>query len=263
LLLLALLLPPLSFYLIVLGWINRRPRPVLTAGTWDFVGVLFALSGFLLVGGPAFLSSLDEQSRVFWLLGEMEPARASAGGNGILWIVLRLLYFAITVGGAAFVLWRCRRLTSVYNVDSRGVFTALEQTLQRLGLNFLRNGDSFLIGGRAGESAPKAKLSEGILTTAVPPAAAAVAAAAPIGRSTVLHVDVFSFMRHATLRWDPVDSPSRREVEKELTIALAEIPAPEQEPMLGGCLTLVGVSLFACIVVAGGFLVLMRFFPVR
>src|SRR5947209_12701248 len=118
LLLVALLLPPLALYLLVLGWVNRRPRPVLMAGTWEFAGVLFALSGFLLFGGPAFLGSLDEQSRWFWLLGEAGSGKPSGGSwAATIWVVIRLLYFALVAGGAALVLWRCRRLTSVYNVD--------------------------------------------------------------------------------------------------------------------------------------------------
>ena len=84
-----------------------------------------------------------------------------------------------------------------------------------------------------------------------------------VGCGTALHVDGFPFMRHATLRWNPADSPLRREVEKELASQLAEIPAPEQEPLLGGCLSLLGVSLFALTFVATGFLLLLRFYPIR
>jgi hypothetical protein len=268
LLLLAFLLPPLALYLIVLGWINRRPRPILTAGTWDFAGVLFAVSGFLLIGGPAFLSSLDEKSRLFWLLGDAESSRPSPGANWTFWIVARLIYFGIIAGGAASVLWRCRRLTSVYNVDSQGIITALEQTFQRLGLNALRTGDSFLLGGRAADVARQSVKGEGIQTTAIAEptreiSASGSVALALIGRRTALHVDVFPLMRHATLRWDPADSPLRREVEKELASKLAEVPAPEQEPLLGGCLSLLGVGLFALTLVAGGFLVLSRLYLIR
>jgi len=89
-LLLALALPPLALYLLALGWVNRRPRPMMAAGTWDFAGVLFALSGFLLFGGPALLGGLDEQSRWYWLLGQ--PGTSSADGRAE-WLLLRLLYF--------------------------------------------------------------------------------------------------------------------------------------------------------------------------
>jgi hypothetical protein len=247
LLLLAIFLPPLALYLIVLGWINRRSRPIMMAGAWDFAGVLFALSGFLLFGGPAFLSSLDEQSRTFWLLGVAGPAKASPTGNWTFWIVIRLFYFAVVGGGAAFVLWRGRRLTSVYNVDSRWIITALEQAYQRLGLNPLRYGDSFLI-----ETKPDpAALPGADPETALP------------NQSTLLRVDVFPPMRHATLRWEPADWPLRREVEKQLARLLAEAPPSEEESILGGCLTLLGVSLFVFTGLGACFLILLHFFTVR
>ena len=66
--LLAFLLP-FSIYLLLLGNLNRRPHPVLVPGTWDFAGVLFAASGFLLVVGPAVISSGSEGWRMFWLFG--------------------------------------------------------------------------------------------------------------------------------------------------------------------------------------------------
>ena len=266
-LLLALLLPPLALYLLVLGWINRRPRPVVMSGSWEFAGVLFALSGFLLVGGPALLGGFDEQTRWFWLLGETEPARPlSAGADTQLgrpgpgevgeaeparagsadtwmttiWIAVRVLYFVAVGGGAALVLWRCRRLTSLYNVDTRTLFAVLEQTFHALGLTARRTGCSFLIGDRATEAAPK-----------------------DVGSNTTLHVDAFPAMRHATLRWAPADSPVRREVEQELTLTLAEAARTQQETIHGGCLSLVGVVLFALALAAVGLLILFRFYPPR
>jgi hypothetical protein len=234
--LLAIFLPPLALYLIVLGWINRRPHPVMTAASWDFVGVLFALSGFLVIGGPAFLSSLDEQSRAFWLLGVTEPAKASPAGNWTFWIAVRIFYFVAVAGGAAFVLWKSRRLTSIYNVDSRWIFVALEQAYQRLGLNPLRYGDSFLIEGGTDAAF----------------------------QGSTLRVDVFPLMRHAMLHWNPADSPLRGEVEKELARLLAESQPPsEEENILGGCLTLLGVSLFVFTGLGASFLILLRFFTLR
>lgn len=256
-LLLAFFLPPLALYLIVLGWINRRPRPVMLAGAWDFAGVLFAISGFVLVGGPAFLGSLDEQSRLFWLLGETEPA--AAGRNSVFWIAIRLFYFAVAAGGAAVMLWRSRRLTSVYNVDPPAVFAALERTFQGLGLAPLRSGDFFLIDGRTPDAAPKAPPAEGIQAAPdlqpASPVADPVTVALP-GQSTALQVDAFPLMRHVTLRWDPADAPLRREVERALGQALAEVQPPEQEPMLAWVLMTLGVSLFFFALFGAAFVVL-------
>ena len=94
----VLLLPPLALYLMLLGWINRRSRPVLMAGTWEFTGVLFAVSGFAPLGGPAFLGSLDEQSRCFWLLGQTDATKAATGGDWTIWIAVRLGYYLVVAG---------------------------------------------------------------------------------------------------------------------------------------------------------------------
>ncbi len=246
-LLLAIFLPPLALYLIILGWINRRSHPVMTAGPWDFAGVLFALSGFLLVGGPAFLGSLDEQSRAFWLLTRRSRPRRPPVGNWTVWIVVRLIYFAVVGGGAAFVIWRSRRLTSIYNVDPRWILSALEQAYLGLGLNPLRYGDTFMIEGQPNAADNPSAGRE----------------AAPFNQNITLRVDVFPLMRHATLRWDPVDSPLRREVEKELGKRAAKTAPPEEDSLLGGCLTLLGVSLLVFTGLGASLLILLHYSSLR
>jgi hypothetical protein len=52
---------PLAVYALVLGYVNGRRRSVLVNGSWDFVGVLAALSGFVLVGGPTILAGVNER----------------------------------------------------------------------------------------------------------------------------------------------------------------------------------------------------------
>jgi len=52
------LLFPLAFYFLVLGMINRRTEPLMVSGRWDFVGLLCALSGFLLINGPGLIDRL-------------------------------------------------------------------------------------------------------------------------------------------------------------------------------------------------------------
>ena len=284
LLLLVILLPPLALYLVILGWLNRRQRPVMMGGPWEFAGVLFALSGVLVVGGPALIASVDEQSRWFWLLGETDQAGPissgaeshlgrpssnelggadSSGGSSdlrwttTLWTAVRLLYIVVVAAGAGLILWRSRRLTSICNVPAGLFFNALQRTFQRLGWSTVRTGDSFQITGRLpeGEAASKDDRIQ------VTPPPASVAAGSIV--NTTLHVDIFAAMRHVTLRWDPSSSPMRREVENELKKTLGETALPDQEPIHGGCLSLVGVTLFALALVAGAFLILLRFYPLH
>src|SRR6516225_1457399 len=77
LILLAFLLP-FSIYLSILGSINRRRHPVMVSGVTDFIGILFAASGFLLFGGPGILTGLGEEWRMFWLIGK--PPGSGATG---------------------------------------------------------------------------------------------------------------------------------------------------------------------------------------
>ena len=136
---------PLAFYLILLGFLNRRRRPVMVWGVWDFIGVLFAASGFLLFGGPAVLSGLHERWRYFWLFGEGTPTTSGTGGWQF-WVFLSVLYFAVVVAGCAAVFAGQRRLTSVYNVEPAGVGRALAEVCDQLGLDPVRSGNLYLFG---------------------------------------------------------------------------------------------------------------------
>src|SRR4051794_311738 len=62
--LLAFLLP-VGFYCLVLASINRRGRPLLVSGTWDTVGLLFAVSGFFLITIPMLLSEIFARAGAF------------------------------------------------------------------------------------------------------------------------------------------------------------------------------------------------------
>ena len=85
---------PLAIYLLVLGVINRRRRPLLVSGVWDGVGLLFGVSGFLLFAGPAIFSSLSERWRMTWLLGKDAPI-AAADRAWQFWIFLAIVYFVL------------------------------------------------------------------------------------------------------------------------------------------------------------------------
>jgi len=142
LLLLAFLLP-IAIYLVLLAHINRRPRALMVSGPWDFAGLLFAASGFLLFGGPALLSSLsfNETWRRFWLLGKDTPGITQEDRLLVVRLALFVLYFLVVVGGAAFLLWRRRRMTAIYNVDPVVVETVLGQILERWQLPFVQTGN--------------------------------------------------------------------------------------------------------------------------
>ena len=92
---------PLGIYCLILGLINRRERPLLVSGPWDFAGVLFAVSGFLLFIGPAVLSSLYEHFRLSWVVGQA-GTEGPSGVSYYLWISLWYVYY---IGVVAVALW--------------------------------------------------------------------------------------------------------------------------------------------------------------
>jgi hypothetical protein len=253
---------PLAIYLLVLGAVNRRGRPLLVSGVWDGVGLVFGASGFLLFAGPAIFSSLRERWRTYWLFGQGGVSVAGPDGAWQFWIFLSILYFALVVGGTAFYFWRQRNLTSIYNVEAAQIEQAVMRTCEGLGLTPVRSGGLFVFGLSIGLSAERYGSNGEPISSPQPlPTAiqggsqehletlpqAAFGALAPERtmpeQSAVLELDSFPLMRHVTLRWDPADSPLRQVVEAELSERLAEMPA--QENMLGGWLLTLGCLLLA------------------
>jgi hypothetical protein len=264
LILLAFLLP-LAIYLLILGAVNRRRRPLVVPGVWDFIGLLFAASGFLLFGGPAILSSMNERWRMAWLLGQSPGP--SPDSELPVWVLLAAVYFVVVVGTAAVMLRRRRHCTAIYNVEPSAVEAAVAEACDDLGLSPVRSGNLLLFGlavGRAGESRPS--IPEGVQAPHyLPPPPQAVrshprpaATAELAGQAAILEVDSFPLMHHVTLRWDPAEVPLRQEIETALARRLAQTPAPDSE--LGGWLVLVGSTLLFGSLLGGILLLLVRIF---
>jgi hypothetical protein len=222
-------LAPLSIYCLVLALLNRRPGPVLVSGTWDFLGMVFGLSGFLLAGGPAILSNVNGNWR-----GWFRPGAAPAGAwQRLLMTALLVLYFVLLAAGVALLLRRRRGTTAVYNVETARFDDVLGQVLDSLGLAWTRAGNRIYI--RLGADLP-----------AAPPAYAAghfqpshslavqeearkrveavpLPSAAPSEQAAVVEMDPFPLMRHVTLRWGQTETALRQEVEGELARALSGV----------------------------------------
>ena len=231
---------PLSLYFLALSWVNRRPRPVVVAGTWDFVGLLFSASGFLLVGGPAVLSSFNERWRTLWMLGDPGSVPESLEGYREVWMLLALAYFVIVVVGAGIVLARRRRLTCVYNVEPVDVETGLEDACNRLGLTPLRSGNLYLFG-----------FAQSPTTSAMPQPRADEP-------SAILEVESSNVLKHVSLRWEPHDSPLRAALEADLREQLERTVAPEHDAAVW-C-NLIGTALLVFSLFVLGLLVAWAFF---
>jgi len=248
LILLALL--PVAVYLLVLGGINRRRHPLMVSGVWDFIGLLFAASGFLFFGGPALLNSVNERLRGYYVL---------------IVVVGSILYFLIVVVGSGFLLWRQRSLTSIYNVDPAVVQRCLLQIFERLRLNPVRSGNLYLF-GLAGEPSPPVETAHesirgphylpGAITTRIDSGSRPPGEGEFLGQTAILEVDSFASLRHVTLRWDPVDTLFRQEIEAQLQQLLSRIPTEESD--VGAWMTVIGLGIMIVVLLAGIALVLLQ-----
>jgi hypothetical protein len=188
---------PLGIYLLALGHVNRRVRPLMLSGTWDAVGLLFGLSGFLILGGPAVLTAVHERWRILWLTGDAGPVRESLSVYQPWWVLAGGAYFVAVVAGCAWHLSRAQALTSVYNVEPELLREELNGACRSLGLSPLAAGDLYQFG-------------EG-------------------DHVVLLDLEPFEAMKHVTLRWSPYDSPLRPVLERELARRLDEAGSPDHE----------------------------------
>jgi hypothetical protein len=241
---------PLALYLLILSWINRRSRPLMVSGVWDFVGILFASSGFLLLGGPAILGSLSERWRMFWLLGEWSNNEGLAS-IGQFSVFLSILYFFVVILGSGVVFWRQRHLTSIYNVDPPAVENALQETCNSLGLAPIRSGNLFVFGlpveGPRSVDRPQGIQAPHYLPLAGETVKSAVSeegiADLFLGQNAILELEPFDAAMHMTLRWEPYDSPLRSVLETELDRRLSQMSVPQHDTALW--LSLAGTTLVA------------------
>jgi hypothetical protein len=240
LILLAFLLP-FSVYLLILGIVNRRSHPVLVPGTWDFVGILFAASGFLLVVGPAIITSASERWRVFWLFGTQGGGVPPLDDETVRsWGMLAVLYFGLVVLGAVYLLRARRGLTAVYNVEAEAFENALAQAFGALGLKPLRSGHLFVLNSRGSLEAVR---QESITDASPSDRPIADDASTTTATAAVLDVDPFRVLRHVSLRWEPIDAPLRRVVENELERTLARVPSTNHA--VGDWFVLLALALIA------------------
>jgi hypothetical protein len=251
---------PVAAYLLYLAFINGRTRPTMISGPWDFVGVLFATSGFWLVGGPLVLTVFHSRWRPAFVHGDM--AGVASGDWSFVWVLTWLVYFALVLVFTVFFLWRRRAYTLVYNVDVPQLEEALAQVVTRLGLGTARVGNRIVFHGSSVEI--EKELSEAVAVRAglaPAPVLAAPADALPneqdSGKKVLakLDLDPFPAMCNVSLHWRRDANGIRRDVEAELARYLAELEAPDN-PAAGWFLTIASCLFSAIFLALVGFILL-------
>jgi hypothetical protein len=243
---------PLAAYCLCLAMINNRPQPTMVAGPWDFAGVLFATSGFLLVGGPAAMSAFHTRSRIALAQGQVPNPSSLLEGNWTFWVLLWALYFAVVLGGAVILLRRRQPVTVIYNILPEALDEALARVLAQLRLQATWVGNRLFLSATSerltADSSnatiqPAPRYPDGLLKPA--PAGSVVEHAGELGASTTgsspsqpaLVIDPFPAMRNISLRWQPGNETLRSDVEAELAKELAKCSS-EDNPVAGWFLTL-------------------------
>jgi hypothetical protein len=220
----------LSLYFYYLAALNRASRAVMISGIWDVVGVLGALSGFLLVGGPAILSGLYEQWRISWLLGSFHRLREIRGDWND-WIMLYAAYVVAVVVFASWFILQGRNRTSIYNVDTDDFEELLRRALDRSTIVWKRQNPKMVVlhGALTMDAVvPTRKSSSGLRFDDAPEFADSGAEKRAIVARTLatLAWQPFQPMRHVSLIWDHVDRQSREEIESRLGELLQLAPSP-------------------------------------
>jgi hypothetical protein len=221
---------PVAIYLASLASLNRSPHPVMISGRWDFAGVLFATSGFLLLGGPAILTSIYDDWRLAWLFGQGHFLKAM-GEDWYFWLAVWGCYFLIVLTWGGHFLYRRGRVTSIYNVYPTVFAELLSQVLHVLDIEAqaVRENRFVLRSRDHGNSAGQGQMVTELV-------------ASEVGLETRLEIDSFPFMNHVSLRWGGNAGALRSEIEVQLARALEAVPAPSSN--VGAWLSILATILF-------------------
>src|SRR5262249_15814994 len=138
---------PVSLYCLFLAMLHNRRHATMISGSWDFAGVLIALSGFLLVGGTALVFAFHSAARDFWLHGDtLSDLRRSHAQSGTLTFLIWGSYLVVVVGGALYLLRHRATSTVVYNLAPDELEEVMSAVFARLDIPHSRRGDRLYIG---------------------------------------------------------------------------------------------------------------------
>jgi hypothetical protein len=238
---------PLSIYLFCLASINRASRAKVVSGVWDIVGLIAALSGFLLIGGPSILSGLYEQWRISWLLGNFQRLNEIRGTWND-WIILYAAYFFGVICLAIWLILKARSKTSVYNVAEPELEIALRRALDDCAIVWKLESSRKLVlfGIGAADEAlrqPDLKLTGDDIKV-------------PASHTALLVWRPFQALRHVSLQWTNVTQEIRDNIEERLTEHLARVRAPDN-PSASWFFT-IGLLLLLFSLLTLGFLIVIR-----
>lgn len=218
------LLFPLACYCVTMANVNGRRHPKMFSGMADFAGVLLAIAGFLVVGGPLLLSGIHELWRRQTLSGSLTNIREALHQSNWPWPAIWVGYFVLVVGGSAWLLFRRRKTAVIYNIEAADAQELLPDVLRRLNRPFERRGDDFIIESDHSHAS-----------------------------AAILHVAIVPSMRNMTLKWLFGEPKVRQLVSDEIRRAISELVSPSN-PVSTWLLT-IATGVFAVLLVLLGLFV--------
>lgn len=133
-------LAPLALYILWLAVLNKKRRPTVVSGGWDFAALCGGLSGFVLFGGGLVLTLLQSNVRYIFR-GNIEALKAAWGQEQLAWMAVVVAYLLVVVGGGWLTLTLRRRSLVVYNVEPDAFEAAIAEVFDHMGQTVTRRGN--------------------------------------------------------------------------------------------------------------------------
>jgi hypothetical protein len=247
------------------------------SGTWDFAGLLFAISGFLLVTGPVMASLFYRQGLSSFFLRGLGQALPSdliniLGDRVFYWGC----YYGVIMAGAIGLLWWRRNSTVIYNADLSTFEATFFGVLQREQIPFLRRGQRVYLTTDAVSEAMVAeqwqgsssgreveihiRAGDGVNNPAMSRSPAELAT--PSNIATWISLDPFALLSNMTLHWHGPNAHAFRErLEPALSKALTNV-VTEENAVSGWLLGISGL-LFLIMIFSTALVILSTIFPVQ
>lgn len=188
---------PVACYMAILAAMHRRRHPVFVPGIWDAVGLLFAVSGFLLVAGPAVLSMLYYRIADMLVLWDAPWLQTLWSQWGLIWGI----YYGLVLLFAVLLIRSRRDTAVVYNIDPLLFDDILVEACRRAGVKCLPRGEGLAV-----------EKEEELGSKRLP---------------NLIKLQPFPAGYNVTLRWVRFHPRLRRKLERELQLLLRQVEMRE------------------------------------
>ena len=240
---------PVCIYCLFLAMLHQRRHPTLMSGAWDFVGVLLALSGFLIFGTTVFLLSFQPAGREFLLHGgtPADVRRIGAQGSPMI-VLLWFLFYASLASSFAYMIWHRRAFSVIYNITPAETEHVLLRVVENAHMQAMRRGRRWYIGAEEHLERKSAAFESSSLRAA--------AVAPQVVPQAVLEVHGSPLMRTVSIFWRSYRDEARQELQAELERELDQFPC-SSGATAGWLITVASALFLVMILTVGTFLLLV------